>query len=116
MEIASLWVDMDCAVLVGLIASELVTNSLKYAYPSGSAGRVLVRLERTAPRRALLRVADAGRGLGDDTSEGFGLRVFRMLARQLEAEVTVRNEGGVTIDVAFAVQQVEPGTDERPAA
>ena len=36
------------AIMVGLIINELVTNSLKYAFPDGRAGTIDVRLTRSA--------------------------------------------------------------------
>jgi two-component sensor histidine kinase len=96
-------IDMDRAVLVGLIASELITNGLKYAYPPPLAGTVTVALERLATDRARLTVRDAGRGLDEAAAEGFGLRIVRMLARQLDATLTLRGQDGVTAEVEFVV-------------
>ena len=94
-------VDMDRAVLLGLIASELITNSLKYAYPPPAAGRVLVTLERGPDELAILTVQDDGPGFADMPAEGFGLRIIRMLTRQLDAALTVDGESGVTARVEF---------------
>ena len=98
-----IWIDMDRAVLVGLIASELITNGLKYAYPPPLTGTVTVTLERLAADRARLTVRDEGRGLDEAVAEGFGLRIVHMLARQLDATLTLRGQDGVTAEVEFAV-------------
>ena len=98
---APLRADMDRAVLVALIASELITNSLKYAYPPPAGGVVRVELERAAGEEAVLTVSDRGGGLAEPAAEGFGLRIVRMLVRQLDARLSVRGDGGVTTRVAF---------------
>ena len=98
---APLQADMDRAVLVALIASELITNSLKYAYPAPHGGIVRVTLERQAAEEVVLTVSDQGRGYADPPPEGFGLRIIRMLVRQLDARLTLGGEGGVTASVAF---------------
>ena len=95
--------DMDRAVLVGLIASELITNSLKYAYPPPQAGKVTVTLERGHGDDAALTVRDQGVGFAGAPAEGFGLRIIRMLVRQLDATLELAGEGGVTARVAFKV-------------
>ena len=63
-------VDHSQAVAVGLIVNELVTNSLKYAFPL-RRGTVSVTLERVEPGRARLTVADDGIGMpADQVREG----------------------------------------------
>ncbi len=59
------------AVPLALILNELVTNSLRYAFPPGTSGTVTVTLTREAERLAL-RVADDGQGMGSkrQPSEG----------------------------------------------
>jgi PAS domain S-box-containing protein len=95
--------DMDRAVLVGLIASELITNSLKYAYPAPRAGIVTVTLERRSGDEVVLTVSDQGQGFAELPAEGFGLRIIRMLVRQLDARLDFHGEGGVTASVAFSL-------------
>ena len=40
-------VDIDTAVPVGLIVNELLTNTIKYAFPKGCNGNVRIKLEKT---------------------------------------------------------------------
>jgi hypothetical protein len=48
-----------------LATTELVTNALLHAFPGQSGGRIEVTLHRVGERRASLRVADSGIGIGD---------------------------------------------------
>ncbi len=98
---APLSADMDRAVLVGLIASELITNSLKYAYPAPGGGTVEVTLERRSGEEVALTVRDRGCGFAEPPGDGFGLRITRMLVRQLDAELSLTGEGGVSASVTF---------------
>jgi two-component sensor histidine kinase len=79
----------DQATPVALIVSELVTNALKYAHPSGVAGRIRVSC-RSSGGGLVVEVADDGVGLSEDfdphSDGGLGFRVVRGLARQLGAD------------------------------
>ncbi|MEN9222338.1 MAG: PAS domain S-box protein, partial [Thermostichus sp. BF3_bins_97] len=54
--------NIDDAVLCGLIINELVTNSLKYAFPKGGSGEIHVHFSQTR-KNTQLRVSDNGIGL-----------------------------------------------------
>ena len=62
-EVEDLSLDMDISVPCGLIINELVSNSLKHAFPGGRAGRVLLGLHREAGGAIRLSVRDDGVGL-----------------------------------------------------
>lgn len=106
LELAPASVSIDTAVPVGLMLNELVTNALKYAFPEGRAGCLRVELQAAPDRTITLRVQDDGVGLKPDArleqADTLGLRLVRMFARQLRAEVTMRSEPGMTtFDIRF---------------
>ena len=99
---------IDEAMPFGLIATELLTNAMKYAYPQGNPGEILVSYGRSGRERRLL-VSDEGVGLPPAavklTSLGFTL--VRSLAAQLGGQLTMRPtaEGetspGLTVALVF---------------
>ena len=84
----------DRAVPMAIILNELVTNALKHAYAPGQAGQVQVVLARSDTGIELV-VEDAGRGMhppsGEKPSKGLGMRVVTMLARQLNAQLSIED-------------------------
>ena len=76
------------AVAIGIIASELIANAIKYAYPDGD-GEVRVRLERDPGGGLILIVEDDGVGFsgGIDKSVGLGGRIVSAMTRALEARL-----------------------------
>ena len=102
-------VSIDTAVPVGLMLNELLTNALKYAFPDGRPGRLLVALstepDGTEPQ-IRLRVEDNGVGLRQGVqlaqADTLGLRLVRMFAKQLRAKVDMHSEPGQTVfDIRF---------------
>lgn len=93
--------DVDTAVPLGLILNELVTNSLKYAWPDGNAG--VLRIEMTeADGELIIMVADDGIGMKDGEKvaaggTGFGLGMIRTFASKLKAEHTITNGNGTAV-------------------
>jgi len=77
----------DKAVAVGLIINELVTNAFKYAFPDDRAGTVTVTLRRSKPKELMLSVEDNGKGCPENSKEGLGSRIVRLLAQQLRGFV-----------------------------
>lgn len=106
--------DLDRAIHVGLLVNELVTNALKHAFPRGHEGEVVVRLTLVGESLELV-VRDNGRGLSADLdleqTKSLGLRIVSILAKRLQATVTITNENGVTFTLLFPLQAeplVEP--------
>ena len=60
-EVGSVGVSPDLAAPVGIIVTEFITNSLKYAFGDGS-GAIGIRLEELEPGRARLMLWDDGKG------------------------------------------------------
>jgi PAS domain S-box-containing protein len=98
--------NVDAAVPCGLIINELVSNSLKHAFPDGREGQVRIELVSPQSGMAQLVVADNGVGLqnGIDwaTARSLGWRLVRSLAEQLGAEVEVKSGSGTEIQLSFA--------------
>ncbi len=82
----------DRAVPLLLMTTELVTNSLKHAYPDRNKGSVRITLSG-AQRHLLLQVDDDGRGLPRDfdphSSKGLGMRIVQGLVAQLGGELQI---------------------------
>ncbi|MDP3177538.1 MAG: histidine kinase dimerization/phosphoacceptor domain -containing protein, partial [Spirochaetaceae bacterium] len=90
LELESARLTLDEAVPLGLIANELATNALKYAYPQDQNGKILLKL-KSEGSSLVLSVEDEGRGLPKSvdpaTADSMGFLLVRSLAEQLEAEL-----------------------------
>ncbi len=96
--------DIDTAVPLGLILSELLTNAYKYAFPDGS-GELEVSLTETEPGKYSMIVRDNGPGLPPDfdfrKAKSLGLKLVRRLSRQLYGQAVYKNDGGSCFDITF---------------
>jgi PAS domain S-box-containing protein len=96
---------VDQAIPCGLILNELVTNALKYAYPTGSSGEIAVDLTETPAGLVSLSVADRGVGLpaGFDwrNSKSMGLPIVDLLANQLGGTFAIRTNPGTAFTIEF---------------
>jgi two-component sensor histidine kinase/DNA-binding LacI/PurR family transcriptional regulator len=103
--IASRPIDLKRAVSLGLIVNELVTDSIKHAFPGGRTGRISVSLGCEGGRYRL-RVSDDGIGLPPGferaQAKGFGLNLVELLVKQLEGELSFESGEGTRVDLAFA--------------
>ncbi len=97
---------IDTAMPCGLILNELISNTLKYAFPYGHAGEIQIQLRQTATGEIQLRVADNGVGV----SPGFNFRrdgrlglqnVFGIGERQLGGQVSFEAQAGVACQIIF---------------
>jgi PAS domain S-box-containing protein len=87
----------DRAIPLGLIVNELVTNAVKYAFPSETRGTVVVTLKRI-PGELRLTVSDDGKGVDPrPTDSGVGGRLVEIFARQLGGQVERESGGKGTI-------------------
>ena len=92
LQLESVTVDLNTAVPLSLIASELITNALKYGFAGGRTGTLTIGL-RAGGGHHELRIGDDGPGfpaaLDPATSRTLGLRLVRDLSRQIRAELEI---------------------------
>lgn len=104
-QFARVHLNMDAAVPCGLIVNELLSNALKYGFPSDQRGEVRVELTEDDRHTATLTVADDGVGLPQDfdwsTSRTLRLRLVRTLALQLNAVVELNRDHGTIFSITF---------------
>jgi len=95
---------VDLAVPCGLIVNELLTNSLKYAFPGGT-GEVRVSLRHTGDAYRLI-VKDNGIGYSDiesgRRSESLGFRLIDTLVSQLDGTMKTRLDSGLEVVIDFS--------------
>lgn len=98
--------DIDTAIPLGLIINELVTNSVKYAFPDGT-GTVTVRI-RSHDDEVSLVVADDGVGLPEDiepeNTDTLGLSLVSILTAQLDGTLTIRRDHGTEFRISFPAE------------
>ncbi|MBX3246244.1 MAG: PAS domain S-box protein [Myxococcales bacterium] len=96
--------DIEAAVPCALIVAELVSNSLKHAFPT-RRGRVTVTALLDAEGAVVLEVADDGIGVPPDfdweRARSLGLRLVRDLTRQLRGQVTLERGEGTRFRITF---------------
>lgn len=97
-------VNLDTAVPLGIIVNELVSNSLKYAFPNVNgrtddrANEIRIELESGDEDQLLLIVGDNGVGLPEeidpDSAPTLGLQLVRMLANHMGGELELNRRNG----------------------
>lgn len=95
--------DVDWAIPIGLIVNELISNSLKYAFPANCAGEIEVRLLEKDNHLHLI-VSDNGIGMTENPpilGSGFGSELIRLLTRQLDGKMTQMTQPGTAIIFKF---------------
>jgi two-component sensor histidine kinase len=95
-------VDIDTAVPLGLIVNELLTNTLKYAFPEGQPGKVLIKLQKQNNGVLKLEVSDNGVGKSGIThGTGFGGQLVSLLTQQLSGTMKEEVNDGTKIYFEF---------------
>jgi len=95
-------VDIDTAVPLGLIVNELLTNTIKYAFPDGRSGKVQIKLEQKPNGVLQMQISDNGVGKGTFINgTGFGGQLISLLTQQLGGTMKEDNNNGTHIFFEF---------------
>jgi two-component sensor histidine kinase len=97
-------IDVDRAILCGLIINELVTNSLKYAFPDAKNGEIHIGFQLNNDKYALT-ISDNGIGFPEDldfqNTESLGLQLVCSLSKQLHGDIELDRSNGTTFRITF---------------
>jgi len=102
------FLDINSAIPCGLIINELVSNSLKHAFPE-SKGEIRIGLHSNDKGKLILDVGDNGMGLPKDldfrNTNSLGFRLLNALVNQLSCDIKLQRSGGTTFKITFNTQK-----------
>ena len=95
---------IDMAIPLGLLVNEILSNSLKYAFPEERKGSIHIELSEAKDNYKLI-IGDDGCGIPTDihteTSSSMGMTLIRMLCEQLDAVLRVNSDNGTVYELEF---------------
>jgi len=116
--------DMDTAVPLGMIVNELVSNSLKHAFPGERNGKIRIKLSREENGKTendrnrdrqeecksicyTLTVSDNGAGIPEnisiEDSDTLGIQLVTILVDQLDGRLELNRNSGTEFVIEFTV-------------
>ncbi len=105
--------DMDTSVPLGMIVNELVSNSLKHAFPARDKGEIQIKLHREESEDSkstsfILNISDNGIGIPENIDiedlESLGLQLVTSLVDQLDGELELKKNNGTEFIIRFVVR------------
>ena len=101
-DIRDISLDIDTAIPLGLIINELISNSLKYAFPRGRKGEISLAIHRQDQTITIL-FKDNGVGIPQDfdwrNAKSLGLRLVISLVEQLSGTIELDRTSGTTFNI-----------------
>jgi PAS domain S-box-containing protein len=113
--------DMDTAVPLGIIVNELVSNSLKHAFPGRAKGEIRIKLCREKIEECtdniegcrstdfILTISDNGIGIPKNLStenlDTLGIQLVTTLVEQLDGELELKRNNGTEFTIQFTVKE-----------
>lgn len=104
-DVENVFLGIDTAIPCGLIINELISNSLKHAFPEGIKGEISITFRLVDNYDLELIVSDNGIGLPKDlnlqNTGSLGLELVNTLANQVDGELEVNRTGGTRFKIKF---------------
>jgi two-component sensor histidine kinase len=100
--------DLDVVTALGIVVTELISNSYDHAFPNG-IGEIVVAVNRIGANTATITITDNGTGFiasGEDKRHGLGL--VRRLVEQVRGTVTVGSTKGTAWTIRFPTGAAAP--------
>lgn len=98
---------LNIAIPCGLLVNELITNSLKHAFPDDRPGEIRISLTRIDGDRVGLVASDDGVGIPaslDLANTGsLGIKLVNLLSEQIDGEISIRRENPTEFTVVFPI-------------
>jgi two-component sensor histidine kinase len=105
-----IWIDVRNAVPCGLLVNELLSNSLKYAFPGDRGGEITIALRATSEGEMILIVADTGVGfpihMDFRHTDSLGLQLVCLLTEQLGGTIALDTASGTQWTLKFPLSNL----------
>lgn len=103
-DVDEIHLNIETSVPLGLLISELISNSLKYAFPTNKTGEISVKLSNKGQKFKLI-ISDDGVGIPEEidfnTESTLGLRLVNSLVNQLNGTIQLNRTNGTKYTITF---------------
>ncbi|MDH4217885.1 MAG: ATP-binding protein [Candidatus Aminicenantes bacterium] len=104
LEVGKIYFDINTAIPCGLIINELVTNSLKHAFPGRESGEICVKIDKNLDKYTMI-VKDTGKGFPKDEdflmTKTLGMQLVTDLVKQLNGTIHLDRKDGTKFKINF---------------
>lgn len=101
-------VDMDTAIMGGMIVNELVSNSIKHAFPIQKEGTIRIQAHRDANELSIT-VSDDGIGLPEyfdlEKTESLGIKLVNTFIEQVSGQIEINGDVGTEFQIKIPLTQ-----------
>lgn len=108
-EVEDVMIDINTAIPLGLIINELVSNSMKHAFPGNKTGVISVKFSEEGDQ-CILEVKDNGIGFPPELELGktnsLGLQLVTSLTQQIGGELELERSPGTTFRITFQEEKM----------
>ena len=109
-EAENILISVKQASPIGLIVNELITNSLKYAFPENAEGEIKISLTQKEQNQVELEYADNGIGMPKNfdwqKTKTMGLKLVKALANsQLDGSIDMDSNNGTKYTMIFKIDE-----------
>ena len=108
LDVGDILLDINTSIPLGLIVNELVSNSLKHAFPHGEDGVITVKFHKNNDHYSF-QVADTGIGFPEDLdfrkTNSLGMRLVNTLTDQIDGEIVLNTTRGTCFTINFTEKE-----------
>jgi len=101
---ADINLSIDLAIPCGLILNELISNSLKYAFPGNNKGKINISFGKNEGKYEII-LSDNGIGFPKELdyrkTKSLGLQLVNTLVGQIDGTISMENTAGTTFKITF---------------
>ena len=116
-----IFLNVDTAVPLGIVINELISNSLKYAFPGQKRGEIQIKLYKEKEgesksdkgedkgckgKKLVLIVSDNGIGISEsvdmENPDTLGLQLVNTLVDQLDGKLELKRDNGTEFNIWFS--------------
>jgi len=102
-------IDPSGAAPIGMIIVELLSNTIKHAFPDSKKGTINIEL-KSLDSRVTLKIEDDGVGLPSNFDinkiKSIGLHLVKLLVNQLDGIIVIHSENGTKILIEFPLEKI----------
>jgi len=101
----NIYIGIDTAIPCGLLINELISNSLKHAFPGNRKGKINVKMEIIEENKFSLIISDNGIGFPEDidfrNTKSLGMQLVITLTDQIDGKIELIRGNGTTFKITF---------------